>query len=232
MTLEQYWTMLRKQWKLILACFLVVGLGAYIGSKLMTPLYQSTALVQVTIRSQNNQADYNSLLASDELVQTEAALATGDSVLHEVASHYPGITAEQLAKEVTATSKLNTQLFEIDVLDPSPTRAAALANDIAATLIDQQRQVTQQENSGEQQQLQQDLDSTRQKINATTTQISELQATGGNQGQISGLQTQLSALQQHYNQWQTALAQLELTQAQNTDNLRLVQPAEPSTRPA
>src|SRR6266480_700837 len=151
MTVEQYWTILRKRWKLILTCFIVVALGAYIGSKLLTPLYQSSALVQVTVRSQNNQADYTSLLASDELVQTEAQLATSNPVLNVVASHYPGMTAEQLARNVTATSKLNTQLFEIDVLDASPTRAAALANDIAATLINQQRQETQLENSREQQ---------------------------------------------------------------------------------
>lgn len=60
----------------------------------MKPLYQSSALVQVVIRSgNNNQADYNNLLASDELVQTEATLTTSDTVLREVASHYPGLTA-------------------------------------------------------------------------------------------------------------------------------------------
>jgi Mrp family chromosome partitioning ATPase/capsular polysaccharide biosynthesis protein len=232
MTLEQYWTILGKRWKLILACFIIVALGAYIGTKLLTPLYQSTALVQVTIRSQSNQADYSSLLASDELVQTEAQLATSNSVLRDVASRYPGMTAEQLAKEVTATSRLNTQLFEIVVLDASPTRAAALANDIAATLINQQRQVTQLENSREQQQLQQDLDATQRQIDATTNQIAALQAKEGKQAQIGVLQTQLSGLQQHYNQWQTTLAQLELTQAQNADFLRVAQVAEPNPKPA
>jgi Mrp family chromosome partitioning ATPase len=144
MTFEQYWTILLKRWRIILICFLVVGLGAYIGSKLMTPIYQSTALVQIAIPSGSSQSDYNSLLASDQLVDTEATLATSDTVLREVASHYPGLSVEQLSKEVTAASKLNTQLFEIDVQDPSPTRAAALANDVAATLIKQQLQLTHQ----------------------------------------------------------------------------------------
>jgi capsular exopolysaccharide synthesis family protein len=145
MTLEQYWIILVKQWRLIVVCFLLVGVGASLGSRLMTPLYQSTALIQITIRSSSNQADYNSLLASDQLVQTEAILATSDPVLREVASHYRGLAVDQLFKEVTATPKLNTQLFEIDVLDPSPTRAAALANDIATTLIKQQLFLMQQE---------------------------------------------------------------------------------------
>src|SRR5437764_309978 len=135
MTLEQFWSILLKQWKLILLCFLLVGSGAFIGSKLMQPVYQSSVLVQVVIRSStSNQADYNALMASDQLVQTEATLATSNSVLRQVIPHYPSLTTSQLAGEVSASPRTNTQLFEIDVVDPSPTRAANLANDIAAAL--------------------------------------------------------------------------------------------------
>src|SRR5438046_10098290 len=80
-TFEQYWAILIKQWKLIVICFVFVGLGAFLGSRLISPTYQSTALVQVAIRSTNSQSDYNSLLASDQLVQTEAQLAVSDPVL-------------------------------------------------------------------------------------------------------------------------------------------------------
>jgi len=111
----------------------------------MTPLYQSTALVQIAVGSSSNQSNYyNSLLASEQLVQTEATLATSDPVLREVASHYPGLTVEQLSTEVTAAPKLNTQLFEIDVQNSSPTRAATIANDVAMTLIKQQTQAFRQ----------------------------------------------------------------------------------------
>jgi len=145
MTLAQHWTIIVKHYKLIVICALLAGLGALGASKLMTPLYQATVLVQIAIPSGNNQTDYNSLLASDQLVQTEAILATSDPVLREVASHYPGLTADQLSRGVTATPKLNTQLFEIDVLDASPSRAAMLANDIATTLIQQQLRMMQQQ---------------------------------------------------------------------------------------
>jgi len=231
MSFGQFWSIILKQWKLILICFLIVGLGTYIGSKLITPLYQSTALVQVAIRSGNNQADYNSLLASDQLVQTEASLAISDPVLREVASHYPGLAVQQLANAVTSTVKLNTQLFQIDVVNSSPAHAAVLANDVAATLIRQQLQVIQQENTQSQQQVQQDLEMTGQNIDATTSQISALQAKGGNQARVAVLQVQLNGLQQHYSQWQTLLAQLELTQAQNGDFLRIAQSAQPGISP-
>src|SRR5712692_1275426 len=96
MTLEQHLIKLVKRWKLILICIVLLGAAAYIGSRLMTPIYQSTALVQIAIHSNVNQSDYSSLLASDQLVATEAELAVSDPVLREVASHYPGLSIEQL----------------------------------------------------------------------------------------------------------------------------------------
>src|SRR5947209_19653181 len=124
MTFERYCSILLKRWKLVVLCVVIVGLGTYIGSRLTTPIYQASALIRVAISSTNSSADYNSLLASDQLVQTEAQIATSEPILHEVASHYPGLAADQLASTTTSTTKLNTQLFEIDVQEPSPTRAA------------------------------------------------------------------------------------------------------------
>ncbi len=232
MTFEQFWIILVKQWKLIIICFLFVGIGAFIGSKLMKPTYQSSALIQVVIRSSsNNQADYNALMASDQLVQTEATLATSSSVLREVASHYPDLTVSELAGSVSASPKTNTQLFEIDVVDSDPARAASLTNDIAATLIKQQQQRVQQDNDQARQQIQQNIDLANTQINAITAKISALQARGGDQGQVTLLQAQLNGVQQHASQWQTALAQLELTQAQSGNPLQIAQPALPTTKP-
>ena len=213
-------------------CFVVTGLAVFTGSKLMAPLYQSTAFVQVAVSSNNSQADINGLLASDQLVQTEAQLAVSDPVLREVASHYPGLTADQLAKNVSTSVKTNTQLFQIDVLDASPSRAAALANDIARTLIKQQTQASQQQNTQSQQQIQQDLNQTQQQIENISSQIATLRAKNGDGAQISALQVELSSLQQHYTQWQSLLAQLELTQAQSGNFLLIAQNAQPAPAPA
>ena len=232
MTLEHYWTVLLKQWKLILGCFLLVGLGTLIVSKLTTPLYQATALVQVTASSSSNsQTDYTNLLASDQLVQTEAELAASGPVLNEVASHYPGMSAGMVAKEASSSPTLNTQLFQVVVLDPDPRRAAALANDIAQTLIRQETKFAQQQNAQNAQQIQQDSSVTSQQISTISGKIAALQSQGGHQAEVVVLESQLNSLQQHYSQWQTLLAQLELNQAENDNFLRIVQLAQPSSAP-
>ena len=231
MTFANYWDVLLKRWMLITVCIITIGIGTYIGSTLVKPVYQSSVLIQVAIHSSNSQSDISGLLASDQLVQTESQLATSDPVLREVASHYKDLSVEQLAKKVTSTIKLNTQLFQIDVEDTSPTQAARVANDIATTLIKQQLQITQQDNTLSQQKIQQDLNVTRQRIDAFTTQIIQLQNQGGKQSQIAVFQAQLTGLQEHYTQWQNVLAQLELTEAQGGDFLRIVQPAQPALAP-
>src|SRR5256886_4478702 len=250
MTLEQFWIIVVKRWMLIVICFLAVGIGTYIGTKLITPIYQSTTLVQVALQAQNP-SDVNSLLASNQLVQTESMLAVSNAVLLEVASHYKGLTADHLAKQVTSTVRLNTQLFEIDVQDPSPTQAAALANDIAVTLIAQQFKASQQIYTTAIQQIQTDFNNTQQHIGSNTTKLGQLEAQKAAdslnqalqrdpqfleqeatlQARINALQTELNSLQQHYNDRQTVLAQLQLTQAQNSNFLRVVQAAVPGKAP-
>jgi non-specific protein-tyrosine kinase len=232
MTLEQFWSILLKQWRLVLLCLLLVGSGAFISSKQMTPVYQSSVLIEVVTHStSSNQVDYNALLAGGQLLQTEATLATNESVLRLVVPHYPGLTTSELAAEVSASPRLNTQFFEIDVVDPSPTRAASLANDIAVALIHLQQQRTQQSNALARQQIQGNIDQINQQISSTITKISALQANGRDQGRLTLLQTQLSGLQQRFNQWQTTLVQLEVTQAQSENLLQIAQRAQPSSRP-
>jgi capsular exopolysaccharide synthesis family protein len=245
MTLEHYWLIIVKQWRLILACFILVGAGAYIGSHLLTPIYQATALVRVNIHSTTESTNYNNLLASDQLVQTEAALATSNPILHKVATHYHGLTYTQLARATTATIELNTQLFKIDVQDVYPDRAANLANDIANTLIDQQSQDFIQQNTLPLQNVQKDVDKTNQNINTIATRTINLEIEIANlarqpdtqmqikaiQAQVVGLQNQSNRLQQHYDQIQPILTQLEITNAQSQDFLSLAQPALASPSP-
>src|SRR5437660_5086885 len=233
MTLGRYVGIMGKRWRLITTCIVVVTLSAYLASKLMTPLYQSSVLIQITIHSGTNQADINSLLASDQLIQTEAQLAVSTTVLHEVASHHSGLSVDDLARQVSATPKLDTQLFEISVLDPNPATAATLANEVAAALIKHQQQVFQADNGPHQQMqnLQQNLAATQLQINALTAQISKLRASGGPDSRIASLITQVNNLQQHYDQAQSTLAQLQLAVSQNDNFLQIAQPAQVASKP-
>ena len=79
MTIRQFWNIVVQHWKIIFLCVLVVGSGAYVKTKMTARLYQSAALVQVSVGS--GSTDINDLLASNQLVQTEVILATSDPIL-------------------------------------------------------------------------------------------------------------------------------------------------------
>ncbi|GLV60198.1 hypothetical protein KDH_70200 [Dictyobacter sp. S3.2.2.5] len=227
MTFGHYWMMFVRRWPLLLLCVLLMGVGALVVSLCMTPVYRSSVLLQVAIHSGTNQSDINDLLASNQLVQTEAQLAVSDPIVREVASRYPGLTASQLSTMASSSVKLNTQLFEITVQDSDAHRAAALADDLARTFIRHQEHDRQQENQASQQQLQQEINSTLRQINALKAQ----RASAAAKGQPDTSSEQLTTLQQHYNQWQSALAQLELSQAQRGGFLLIVQPAQVASTP-
>ncbi|GCE24581.1 hypothetical protein KDA_00650 [Dictyobacter alpinus] len=224
MTFGQYWTIVVRRWYLVLACSVLIGAGAMIVSLFITPVYRSAVVLQVAIHSSGNQNDINDLLASNQLVQTEAQLATSDLIVKDVALHHPELTTSQLAKMTSSNIKLNTQLFEIVVLDTDAQRAAVLANEIARSFIQHQERSRQQEDKAAQQQLQQEITTTQHQIEAIKSQpASDTRGKGSSE--------QLTNLQQHYEQWQSALAQLELSQAQHSNFLLIVQPAQASTEP-
>jgi Mrp family chromosome partitioning ATPase/capsular polysaccharide biosynthesis protein len=230
MTVDCYRTTFVKQWKAMLLCFLSVVLGVFLISKGMTPIYQVSAIMQVTPQPNAGLAGATDGQNIERLVQTEAQLALSESVLREVASR-EGMTLEQLMRRTSVTPKSGTQLFEISVQDASSIRAAALANDIAQTLLKQQSTLTSQASSRAAAQIQQDLASTQQQIDALLAQIAEQQGQNKKSGQllrqISEMQTQLTGWQQHYNQLQEAWAALELMDAQNSHTLQIVQLARP-----
>jgi Mrp family chromosome partitioning ATPase len=141
-TFEQLFRVLKKRWGLVVICFVFASLGAFIGSsKLMKPVYQSTALIEVAVNFGGSSLISDNITASQQLAATEAQLATTYSVLNVVASHHHGYTVDSLTKEVAATARPSTQLVEIDVTDPDPKLAASIANDVAATLIKQQNAI-------------------------------------------------------------------------------------------
>ncbi|GCE21020.1 polysaccharide biosynthesis tyrosine autokinase [Dictyobacter kobayashii] len=227
MTFEQYWMILVRRWPLVLLCLALMGAGSLVASLFMTPVYSSSVLVQVAIHSgTDNQSDINDLLASNQLVQTESQLAVSNPIVQEVVSHHAGLTAAQLSKMVSSSVKLNTQLFELTVMDTDAHRGANLANELAQTFIRQQERARQQENQASQQQLQQEITATLRQIT-----LVKRQGASTNSLQAASSAEQLTTLEQHYNQWQSALAQLELSEAQRSNFLLIVQPAQVATEP-
>lgn len=226
MRANDYRDLLLKQWRLIILCALFVGIGAALGSFLIPTTYQSTVTVQLITPSVNTTL----LGGADRILQTETTLATSDTILAQVVTQYPGLTTDQLKKEITTQTVDNTDLFQITISDRDPGRAASLANALAAVLLKQYTTTVEAANTRSQKPLQDSIALLQKQIDTTQTALTAAQsAKPPDPQQIQTLQNQLSDLQSRYTQAQQALATAQSNETKMESFLQVAQAAKPGT---
>lgn len=126
----------RKNW-LVIVVLTFIGLGASTGYTLTrTPVYESTSTVFVSTQAGSTAAELQQGSSFTQArINTYVGLVTTPAVLEPVISELGlAVDAESLASRVRAAAALNSTLLTITVSDPDPTRAASIANAVAASL--------------------------------------------------------------------------------------------------
>ncbi|MCC6498516.1 MAG: polysaccharide biosynthesis tyrosine autokinase [Propionibacteriaceae bacterium] len=136
MELTDYLRVLRKYWVSVVA-ILLAGVGAAAAaSMLMTPIYTASAGVFLTVNSGATAGELNqgSTYAENQ-VRSYAQVVTAPVVLQPVIDRLRlGVTAVELADQVTATVPINTAIVNIDVTGADAPLTADTANAIAQQL--------------------------------------------------------------------------------------------------
>jgi polysaccharide biosynthesis transport protein len=126
-------------WILFAAVVLSAGLG-YLLAAQIPPTYEARALLLVNV-SAGGPPTSSEISVSQQLVKTYSVLATEPGVLEPVATQLGlSVTPDQLARSVTVQPVRDTQLLTIVAQSPRPDEARDMANAVASTFIDQQRQ--------------------------------------------------------------------------------------------
>ncbi len=136
MELSDYIRILRKNWLMIIVATLVgVGVAAAF-SLTRTPLYEASSTVAVSTQTGGSVAEVQQGSSfAQTRINTYVGLVRTPIVLNPaIAKLGLGVTADEMAEVVTATSALNTTLITITVTDSDPVAAADAANTIAASL--------------------------------------------------------------------------------------------------
>ncbi|WP_158862981.1 polysaccharide biosynthesis tyrosine autokinase [Leifsonia sp. AG29] len=135
MELRDYLRVFRKNWILIAVCALVGIAIASIYSLAVTPKYQATTELYVSVRAADNAATTDLVQGAAfarQAVSSYVSVATSASVLDRVASDLdlksPG---SSLAGSVTAVAPPNTVLINITVTGADPKLTADIANSVA-----------------------------------------------------------------------------------------------------
>jgi len=166
----------RAWFPLLLASVVLAGIAGYVVSSMLPKIYEArTTLIVGQLLSAVN-PDPNQLLVSQRLSTTYAAVATKGPTLDAVIQRLGlGVTSNDLSQQVHVDAPLDSSLLTITAQDRDPSRAAAIANAIAAQLI-----ATSPALQGRQAEFQAsidaDLTATQDQIDAIQSQIMTLSA--------------------------------------------------------
>ncbi len=135
MELRDYLRILRKRWVAILVLAALGVGGAATVSILSTPRYEASTLVFVYVQSAGTVGELaqGSSFAQSQVKSYAEAVSTPrvlDSVIKRLELN---VTSDELAEYVKATAPLDTVNIEITVTDPSPSRAADIANAVTSS---------------------------------------------------------------------------------------------------
>lgn len=128
--LRDYIRILRKSWVLIVLMTLVAVGAAATFSILQQPMFSATSKVFVSTQVSGTTSDLaQGSSFSVQRVKTYSDLVTTPLVLLPLIDSLKlDVTADELAKTITASAPLDTSIIEITVLDTDPVRAADIAN--------------------------------------------------------------------------------------------------------
>ncbi len=129
---------LRAGWWLPVVGLVVGGAAALLVSLLQTPLYTSSTQLFVSTRDSASTSDaFQGSQFTQQRVASYERLLAGDRLLSRVIERLDlDLSADQLARQVTAKAVPNTVLLDVTVTDPSPERAQDIAREIARTFSD------------------------------------------------------------------------------------------------
>ena len=138
-SLKEIYDILKKRIiSIILITILAAIIAAVVSSLILTPIYQSSS--QFIVNQGNNnqdqdfQIDSSTIRTNVELINTYNVIITSRAILQEVIEelnlpYSPG----ELAKNINVTSEQNSQVVNVEVKDPNPQTATAIANSVVTT---------------------------------------------------------------------------------------------------
>ena len=135
MSFQEIVKLLRSRWVTVLLTTLIAISGSTAYTLLQTPLYEATTRLFVSTNSDMSVGDlYQGSRYSQERVVSYTELLTGQTLANRTIDRLNlNVTADDLRDRVKATSKPNTVLITVSILDQSP----VLARDIANAMSDE-----------------------------------------------------------------------------------------------
>ncbi|MBN1922046.1 MAG: polysaccharide biosynthesis tyrosine autokinase [Anaerolineae bacterium] len=225
MQLQDYWTIVKRWWWLMVACVLVASVSSYIGTLGMPRIYQATATVMIGQSIQEANPSSSDIWVSQQLAATYSQMVKRQPILQGAAQAL-GLNFIPSGANVSTRSIESTQLLEISVRDTDPLRAKALADEICNQLVLQSP--TNSRDQARQDFVQAQLSDLEAKVKATEAEVEAEQAkldAANSARAIQQYQSNISALQTKLNTYRSSYASLLLTVQGGTNFITIFETA-------
>jgi len=135
---RDYIQVIRGRWKLIVGCALTLVAVASVLTWAATPQYSSSVRLFVSTSGSTDDAQANQGgQFSLQRVKSYADLLTGQEIAKRVIDELSlDETPQDLAAQISASSKLDTVILTVSVTDPEPKRAQLLAAAVSRAFVD------------------------------------------------------------------------------------------------
>jgi capsular polysaccharide biosynthesis protein len=143
MELLEYMNLIKKRWWLVLLIIIVSVLAsAALDMYIISPVYEAraTLLIGRTPRNQDEEVQYDAILAYQKLIKTYSELAKSRMIAEEtIKTLGVDMAPEALLKNIMVSPKGDTQILEISVQDNDEERVIKIANTLANVFVDRVR---------------------------------------------------------------------------------------------
>lgn len=251
---KYFWLLWRWAWLIALTAILA-AIGAYIFSRMQTPIYQANTTILVNESASAQASNYSAIyLTSERLTSTYAAMLTKKPMMDKVNERL-GIKDTTLTFNVKVNAVRDTQLLQLLVESTDPYMAANVANELVAVFTDEIRKLQESKYLASKENLQSQLTYLEKQIEDNSqaletliqnninllqqqpapeiltepTQSLEERARQLNQPEIDQLETRLTQYRQIYASVLASYEQVRLAEAQTTTSFIQVEMAVPPT---
>jgi capsular exopolysaccharide synthesis family protein len=222
---------LTRKWAIPIIVVTILGAAAsYLVSKRLTPTYAAVGKVLVVVGPGQAGGSGGLNISATEATTTAASLLTEPTLLQKVISElHLHTNPTNLAKDVTAVAESSTELVDVTVNDPSPTRASQIANTLmgaykARVLDENTQQITQASAD-----IQNKINVAQAQLNQGEQQLAADQKTGRDSTDArAAISTDTLLL----SQLEGSLATFDASQAQALNAVSVAEPAAVPTKPA
>jgi non-specific protein-tyrosine kinase len=228
MQADQLRKLIRK-WAIPIIVVTILGAAAsYVVSRRLTPIYAATGSVLVIAGPGESVGSGSS--NAPNATATAASLLTEPTLLQQVISTlHLNMTPDELSKNVSATAGTSTELVDVTANDPSPTRAAAIANALMSAYVAEVNAANFQRIAKAGAAIEGPISTLQTTINQEEQQLAADQRAHQD---ITALQAAITANTSELNQLSLQLGAFQAAQAQTLGAVSVAQPAPVPSTPA